>query len=242
MVRKARSSLAPRRRPSANVIVTASIVVIAALVIGGVLLSNRSEGAEGGLPQELVAGQDGNALIETTGSQVTVVEYLDYQCPACASYYQNVTRKIETDYAGKINFVTRNFPLDPHPLAQPAARAAEAAAKQGRYREMYHALYDNYQQWALTKDGQRLSDDTQRATTLFDRYATDIGLDLDRFHTDLAAPELQERIDADIAAGEEADVSSTPTIFVDGERFEPTSDEFTEIDRQLRRVIDETLG
>lgn len=52
---------------------------------------------------------------------------------------------VEHDYADRITFVTRNFPLEAHPLAQQAARAAESAAKQGRYAQMYHALYDNHQ-------------------------------------------------------------------------------------------------
>jgi protein-disulfide isomerase len=226
-------------------VITISIVVIAVLVIGGVLLFDRSDdtgGSGGEIPQELRAVSDSNTLTEASGNKVTIVEFLDYQCPACAAYYQNVTREIETDYAGTITFVTRNFPLEMHALAQPAARAAEAAAKQGKYREMYHALYDNYEEWAVSEDGQQLSDDARRAATLFDRYATDIGLDLDRFHTDMAAPEVQDRIDTDLAAGEKAGVSSTPTIFVNGTKFEADGDQFTDVDRQLRDIIDEALG
>lgn len=249
MARKSRYAPAARRGPSANVVITIAIVVVAVLVIGGVLLFDQSEetgGSRDELHPQLRAGAGGHSLTEANGNEangneVTVVEFLDYQCPACAAYYQNVTRKLETDYAGRITFVTRNFPLDMHALAQPAARAAEAAANQGRYREMYHALYDNYQEWAMAEDGRRLSDDLGRATTLFDRYATEIGLDLDRFHTDMASPEVQRRIDADLAAGEDVGVSSTPTLFVDGERFTPTGERFTDVDRQLRQLIDEEL-
>jgi protein-disulfide isomerase len=227
-------------------IATAAVVVLAIVVIGGVLLFNQSDdpGDTGSAttPSELRASQDSNTLTESDDDTVTVVEFLDYQCPACEAYYTNVTKKIETDYAGRITFVTRNFPLSMHPLAQPAARAAEAAAAQGRYAEMYHELYDNYDQWAVAPGGQEVSDDEQRATTLFDSYATTIGLDLDRFHTDMASAAVQQRIDTDVAAGEKVGVSSTPTIFVNGTKFEPEGDSFTDVDRQLRDLIDEALG
>nr|QEO73843.1 hypothetical protein [uncultured bacterium] len=246
MARRSRSRVAPPRRPSANVIATVAVVVLAVVVIGGVLLFNRSNDTSaadtGSIPSELRAGTDGNTLTEAEGDKVTVVEFLDYQCPACAAYYGNVTKKLESDYAGEITFVTRNFPLSTHPLAQQAARAAEAAATQGRYREMYHQLYDNYEQWALAPDGQQVSDDEQRATTLFDTYATAIGLDLDRFHTDMASAAVAERVSTDMAAGEKLGVSSTPTIYVNGTRFEPQGESFADVDRELRDMIDKALG
>lgn len=246
---KPRSRTAPPRRPSANLIATVAIALLAVVVVGGVLLLNRSDdpdpGDSGGtasIPSELRAGPDGNTLTEAADGKVTVVEFLDYQCPACAAYYANVTGKIETDYADRITFVTRNFPLAMHPLARQSAQAAEAAAAQGRYREMYHQLYDNYEQWALVPDGQQVSDDAARATTLFDSYATAIGLDLDRFHTDAASAAVEQRVDTGVAAGEQVGVSSTPTLFVNGEKFEPRAETFADVDRELRDLLDKALG
>lgn len=249
MARKSR--IAPPRRPSANLIATLAIVVLAVVVIGGVLLFNRSDdtgdngnsgGAPATIPAELRAGPDSNTLTKAADGKVTVVEFLDYQCPACAAYYANVTKKLEADYADKITFVTRDFPLSIHPLARQAAQAAEAAAVQGKYREMYHQLYDNYEQWAVAPGGQEVSDDAARATEFFDTYATAIGLDLDRFHTDMASAAVKQRIDADVAAGEKLGVTSTPTIFVNGAKFEPQGDTFGDVDSQLRDKIDEALG
>jgi protein-disulfide isomerase len=248
MARKSRSRIAPPRRPSANVIATVAVVVLAVVIIGGVLLFNRSGDASGAntgsgtIPSELRAGPDSNALTEAQGDKVTVVEFLDYQCPACASYYRNITKKLESDYAGRITFFTRNFPLSMHPLAQQSARVAESAAKQGKYREMYHQLYDNYEQWALAPDGQQVSNDERRATALFDSYATAIGVDLDRFHTDMASAAVAERVNADMAAGEKLGVSSTPTIFVNGTKFEARAESFADVDRELRDMIDKALG
>lgn len=246
MARTSRTT--PSRRPSANVIATVAVVVLAVAVVGGVLLVNQADDTgsdghgSGSIPTELRAGPDSNTLAEAGDGKVTVVEFLDYQCPACAAYYGNVTKDLETDYADRITFVTRNFPLASHPLARQAAQAAEAAAAQGKYREMYHQLYDNYEQWAVDPAGQQVSADARRATRLFDSYATAIGLDLDRFHADLDSPAVRERIDADVAAGEKAGVTSTPSLFVNGEAFEPQGDTFAEVDRQLRGVLDEALG
>lgn len=250
MSRKPRSRIAPPRRPSVNVIATAAVVVLAVVVVGAVLLLNRSDDnggsgtdtSTGNIPSELRPGPDSNTLTKADDGKVTIVEFLDYQCPACAAYYSNVTKKLETDYEGRITFVTRNFPLSMHPLAQQSARAAEAAAAQGKYAEMYHQLYDNYDQWAVAPGGQEVSSDEQKAATLFDSYATAIGLDLDRFHTDMASPAVQQRIDADMAAGEKLGVSSTPTIFVNGQKFEPQGDTFGDVDRQLRDLVDKALG
>lgn len=107
----------------------------------------------GGNAADVLRRPDSHTLLAAPDNKVTVVEFLDYQCPACAGYYMNITKKLEKDYAGRITFVTRNFPLEMHPLAVPAARTAEAAAMQGKYREMYQALYDNYLSWARTADG-----------------------------------------------------------------------------------------
>lgn len=255
MARKSRSSVTSPRGLSANAIITIAIVVVAAVVIGGVLLFNRSDGDSGDsgdssggggpIPTELRVNGDSNVLTEAEGAadgKVTIVEFLDYQCPACAAYYENVTKQLEEDYAGRITFVTRNFPLDSHPLAQQAARAAEAAALQGFYKEMYHQLYDNYEQWAVSPDGQQVSEDAQRATTLFESYATTIGLDLAQYQAALTDPSVQERIDADAAAGREVGVDSTPTFFVNGEKFEPEGDQFSDVANQLREQIDAALG
>lgn len=254
MARKSRSSVTSPRGLSANVIITIAIVVVAAVVIGGVLLFNRSEddntgdntgggGGDGPIPTELRVHGDSNLLAEAEGAsegKVTIVEFLDYQCPACAAYYMNVTKQLEEDYAGRITFVTRNFPLDSHPLAQQAARAAEAAALQGKYREMYHQLYDNYEQWAV--NGQQVSDNTQRATTLFEGYATTIGLDIAQYRAALTDPSVQERIDADAAAGQKVGVDSTPTFFVNGQKFVPEGDKFSDVADQMREQIDAALG
>lgn len=226
---------------SANAVLTVAVLVIAVVVIGGVLLFGGSNGPRDDHP-ELLDPSRGHALTQAPNSPVTVVEFLDYQCPACAAYYRNLTKQLEKDYEGRITFVTRNYPLDVHALAMPAAQAAEAAALQGRYEEMYHALFDNYESWALTPDRQDLSADVQRARAQFDEFARQIGLDLDRFHQDMQSGGVQQRIEGDRADGERLGVNSTPTIFINREKFEASGDAFAEVDQQLRDRLDQELA
>ncbi|MFI9816527.1 DsbA family protein [Saccharothrix variisporea] len=229
-----------RRGPSLNLILTAVVVVVAAAVIGGVLLANRSSGTGGTAQDERLVPPGAHTLSSVEGGKVTLVEFLDYQCPACAAYYANITKKLEQDYQGRITIVTRNYPLQMHPLAQPAAKAAEAAARQGKYKEMYHALYDGYQSWAV--DGRDTSDDTAAATAKFEEYAKGIGLDLEKFRADVSSAEVKGVIDRDTADGQALGVDSTPTFFLNGKRFEPTGGTYPDVDRELRAAIDAALA
>jgi protein-disulfide isomerase len=239
--------LTAKPRVPINMLLTL-LVVVAVVVIGGVLLANRDDpqatgGASGGgAAADVLRDPDSHTLLEAADGKVTVVEFLDYQCPACAGYYHNITKELERDYAGQITFVTRNFPLEMHPLAVPAARAAEAAAAQGRYREMYHALYNNYAAWARSPDGSRPSADLAQAQAHFDGFARQIGLDLEQFHRNLNSPEITQRIERDRADGNTAGVSGTPTIFINGAKFTGTGNTFAEVDQQLRAQIDEALA
>ncbi|WP_216214751.1 DsbA family protein [Amycolatopsis aidingensis] len=247
-----KNPLTRRYGVSSNTLLTAVVLLVAVVVIGGVLLVNRTgaqgDGSQGGgasgadtVAAEVLRKPDSHTLLEAPDAKVTVVEFLDYQCPACAGYYRNITTKLEKDYAGRITFVTRNFPLEMHPLAVPAARAAEAAALQGKYPEMYHALFDNYRSWARTADGQATADPDQ-AQRHFDDFARQIGLDLDRFHRDMNSEQVTQRIERDRADAATAGVSGTPTFFINGAKFTPSGDSFAAVDQQLRTQIDEALA
>jgi protein-disulfide isomerase len=235
-------------RVSTNTVLTLVVLVVAVAAIGGVLLVNRDNPSAAGqasggvVAAEVLHRPDSHLLAEAADVEVTVVEFLDYQCPACAGYYRNITKKLEQDYAGRITFVARNFPLNNHPLAAPAAQAAEAAAVQGKYREMYDALYDTYASWALQPDGKQLSSDLAHAQVHFDALARQIGLDLDRFHRDSNSAEIGQRIERDRADGTTAGVNGTPTIFVNGNKFAGTGNTWAEIDQQLRALIDQELA
>ncbi|TDD85062.1 thioredoxin [Saccharopolyspora karakumensis] len=234
---------------STNVILTIAVVVVAVLVIGGVLLFNRSGDSGGGagsgqppVAAEVLRKPDSNVLTEAPDGKVTVTEFLDYQCSSCYQYYSQMTKKIENDYAGRITFVTRNYPLEMHPLGQHAARAAEAAALQGKYKEMYHALFDNWTAWA-TANAEELNSDEAKANAEFEKYAQQIGLDVNRFKQDMVSPNVQAKIDRDIADGKTAGVSGTPTLFINGRQFDQgNAQNMAEVDQAFRKQLDQELA
>ena len=134
---------------------------------------------------------------------VTVVEFSDYQCPYCRQANGTVTQ-VEKKYAGKVRMVMKQFPLvSMHPQAMPAARAAVAAGLQGRYWEMHDRLFGSPQ----------LDPDT------LEKYAKEIGLDVERWKRDQQDPKVAAVIQRDMDLATNVNVSGTPAFFVNGRRL-----------------------
>jgi predicted DsbA family dithiol-disulfide isomerase len=131
---------------------------------------------------------------------VTIVEFSDFECPYCGAAHAELARLLG-EFEGQVKLVFKHFPLGGHERAMPAARAAEAAAAQGKFWEMHDLLFEH----------QRALEDRD-----LERYARELGLDIDRFKADMSAPATQERIDADRSEGERLLVRGTPTMYVDG--------------------------
>jgi protein-disulfide isomerase len=131
-----------------------------------------------------------------------ILEYGDYECPYSRQAFRGIER-VERELPGRVRFAFRHFPLtEIHPHALAASRAAEAAARQGRFWELHDLLY--HRQKALEDDDLR-------------SYARELGLDLARFDRDRADAEVRARIERDVASGEATGVvRGTPTIFIDG--------------------------
>ena len=127
--------------------------------------------------------------------------YGDFQCPYCTAA-QSILRRVRDRLEGRLRFAFRHFPLtEIHPDAWRAAEAAEAAGAQGSFWEMHDALYAN---------GGRFGEADLAA--LADR----IGLDVDRFRTELAAGAYADRVQRDVDSGRALGVSGTPAFFVNG--------------------------
>ncbi len=138
-------------------------------------------------------------------AKVTLIEYGDYQCPDAGMAYPMV-RKLQKHFGKDLRFVFRNFPLmEIHEMAEPAAEAAEFAAAHGKFWEMHDALFEHQR---------RLSPDSMV------KLAADLGLDADAAASAIENQEFGERIETDIASGEEAGVHGTPTFFINGKLYE----------------------
>jgi len=148
-------------------------------------------------------------------SPVVLEEYGDYQCPPCGLLYP-VLKDIEHEYGKQLQIVFHHFPLTKiHKNAMNAARAAEAARNQGKFWEMHDRLYRNQNAWK----------DLDDPRPMFIQYARDLGLNTDRFTRDLASPDVEQRIAADMQKGTSIGITGTPTLLIDGNmlRYEATT-------------------
>ncbi len=155
---------------------------------------------------------------------ISLVEYSDFQCPACAAFQPHVDSVLES-YGQYINFEYRHFPLPFHALAEPAARAAEAAGQQGKFFEYADRLFANQATWSRSPN----------PSGLFVSYAEEIGLDIELFERHMNASLLRDKIRADAQAGRDKGVTGTPTFFLNGERMQYTS--FEEFRLQIENLI-----
>ncbi|MGV9001414.1 MAG: DsbA family protein [Candidatus Saccharimonadaceae bacterium] len=162
--------------------------------------------------------QNGNIGDHVKGSdsnKILFVEYADYQCPSCAGAYPNM-KTIMQEYSDSVTFVFRNFPLTSiHPNAKAAAATAEAAGLQGKYWEMHDILYQKQNDWSALSTSQR--------TTVFNSYASELGLNVDQLTKDVASKNVGQKISFDLALGKSIDVSATPTFFLDGKKIDETT-------------------
>jgi protein-disulfide isomerase len=136
---------------------------------------------------------------------VAVVEYGDYECPFCRGAARDVHRMLDL-YPGSIRFAFRNFPIPQlHPHAEQAAEAAEAAAAQGKFWEMYELLLEPASSLDLD--------------SLLAR-ARDLSLDIDRFRQDVTGRAYAAKIEGDVREGLRNGVNATPKFYVDGDRID----------------------
>ena len=182
-----------------------ALLVIAA-VLGGILFvtnHNKPSSSASGTPTSHTEG--------TSPENVTLVEYGDYECPVCETFYPTV-KQVAQKYSDKVVFQFRNLPLTSiHPNAFASARAAEAAGLQGKYWQMHDLLYENQSSWVSASD----------PLPTFESYARTIGLNVSRFDTDYASDAVNQAINADLSAfNATGDEMATPTFYLDGKKID----------------------
>lgn len=200
------------------------------IIAGGVLISSRmGKSSSNSTPAQKVDSnllvRDDSNKISTDSAKVTLVEFGDFQCPACAAYHGTV-KKIINDNKGKLNFVFRNFPLSQHQNAQIASEAAEAAGEQGKYWEMYDILYEKQSDWS----------DSRKPLDIFQQYAKDIKLDVEKFKKSVNDNKFADKINKDKVDGNAAGVDATPTFYINNEKFSGSPvDLETRINMELKK-------
>lgn len=165
-------------------------------------------GADAPIPEVTVSESD--HVRGAAGAKVTLVEFGDLQCPACAAY-EPIVRQVLAENPGVLQLVFKHYPLTQiHQNALIAAKASEAASLQGKFWEMHDMMYDTQKDWAGSLG----------ARDIFITYATTLGLDVAKFTQDLNSEDIEKKIIAEYKEGTSLGVRGTPTFFVNGKLIE----------------------
>lgn len=145
----------------------------------------------------------GSPSLGPASAPITIVEFSDFQCPYCAAAIPEIQSLLKA-YPTQVKLIFKQYPLEFHPQAALAAAAALAAQKQGKFWQMHDALFAAHDQLSRDK--------------IFE-LARQNGLDVKRFQDDLGSTSVREAIMRDVQDGDKAGVEGTPTLFINGQRY-----------------------
>jgi len=157
------------------------------------------------------------------GAKVTIVEYADFECPACKAYAPFV-EQILSSYPKDVRYVFRHFPLVKiHKNAFLAASYAEAAGSYGKFWEMHDMLFEKQSEWA----------GSLTAETKFQEYANALGLNAQEVKVVANSKEVQDRIIANYKEATELKVIATPSFFINGKAIKSEN-----LESEVKTIID----
>jgi protein-disulfide isomerase len=195
------------RAAKIRLLITAIAAALVVAIVGVLVLVQRSQDAatsSTAAPRDLAVGA--RVLTDAARAEVTVVEFLDFECEACG-YMHPFVNQARNRYEGRVKFVFRYFPLPGHRNSTTAAVAVEAAARQGRLEQMYQRMFATQAEWGEAADSQ---------AARFRTFASELGLDLARYDADVASRAVRDRIERDFVLGRALGIAATPTFFVNG--------------------------
>jgi len=183
-------------------IVAITILVVIGAIIWG--LNNQNSGSR----TVKVEVTDEDTYLGNKDAKVTLVEYSDFECPACKAYQDVVKQVIDSYSPEELRVVFRHFPLRSiHPKADLAAQAAEAAGEEGKFWEMKSLLFEKQSEWKAEQDPRGL----------FSAYAQSLGLDVAEFEEDMKSDDdSKDRVEKDYQSGVALGINSTPTFILNG--------------------------
>ncbi len=193
-------------------------LVIIVVVLGGIWWftsgsKNNSGSGSSNQPTSHIEGEGKDGI--------TLIEYGDYQCPYCGQY-ASIVSQVASDYNQEIFFQFRNLPLtELHPNAFAGARAAEAAALQGKFWQMHDFLYQENVLYYEQNESTWITATNPEPD--FEQYARQLGLNVNQFEQDYQSAQVNNAINADTAAfAKTGQEEATPTFFLDGTKISPS--------------------
>lgn len=172
-----------------------------------IIFANGAKDAGGTISQVVL----GNEWIKgNPDSNIVIVEYSDFQCPACANY-EPILKQVLGEFDNHVKFVYRHFPLSIHPNSSLAAQASEAAGIQGKFWEMHEMLFTNQGTWSIMSQAEVEQE--------FISYSQKLELDTELFKKDIVSEAVVKAVMDDYKSGQDSGVDSTPSFFLNGERI-----------------------
>lgn len=173
----------------------------------------------------ILSVKDDDWVKGNNNAKVTLIEYADFECPACAIYSAEVIGKLASEYGDNLRIIYRHFPLPQHTRALDAAKAAEAAGKQGKFWEMSDLLYKNQESWSSGDLKEKLRG-----------YAKELNLNLDQFNGDFDSDSILQSIRENESEAYTLKINETPTFYVNGKKANINNGY-----EDLKKVIDNAL-
>ena len=201
------------------------IIILSAIIVAfvAIVLLSRSAGTD-----DVVSTGSSN-VYGNLNSKVTLTEYVDFQCEACYAFYPTV-KEVKEKYKDTVKFEIKYFPISSsHANALAAAATAQAAAKQGKFFEMHDMLFERQKSW---------ENSTTDRNAVFESYAKEIGLDIEKYNEDLASAETKAIINADLAEVKKLGGDGTPTFALNGKKIENPANTV----EAISKVLDDALA
>ena len=217
-------------------ILPGAILIAALLISGSIVFYSFNTGGDAGTAnikgKKADVSIDDDPMLGNPKAKITLVEFSDFQCPFCRTFWSGAYQQIKKEYidTGKVRFVYRDFPLSFHPGAMPAAQAAQCANEQGKFWETHDKIFGEQ-----AKKGEgtiQFSENDVR------KWAGQLpGLDMGKWNECFNSNKYTDEINKDVSDGSAYGVSGTPTVFVNGKPIvgaQPFSAFKAEIDALLK--------
>lgn len=219
-------------------------IIVAAVVISGAILYSRAvpskssdsvatgQNANKQVKEPVDVSIDDDAVLGKSDAPVTIIEFSDFQCPFCRSFWKNAFAEIVKEYidTGKAKLVFRDYPLSFHPMGVPSAKAGECAKEQGKFWEMHDVIFE---------EQEKLGEGTVQYTVNdLKKWAAKVGVNTTQFNDCVDSEKYKAEIEKDAADGVAAGVTGTPAIFINGRLIagaQPFSVFKTIIDEELKK-------
>lgn len=186
------------------------LIITALLLFGGIFLFSRSQSSSQSVKGTAVLQIDytKGQKIGSSSAKVNLVEFSDFECPACKSV-EPIIKQVLERFPNDLQFIYRHFPLPQHKNARAAAVLAEQAGEEGKFWQMHDLIFETQEKWSNLNDPMEF----------FLDLAEQLNLDRDQVKNALSEKIFDDFINQDIVDGQNLGVNSTPTFFLNGKKL-----------------------